>query len=274
MKYGKSFDYNGASTKDFNLIIVSDENISDFGMSKELLKGSSTKYRKTYNHFGAKYSNPLVFNIKLIKDVNYYSTQKELLFNENEISNIVAWLTSNDIPTLLHFKNYCTNADENIDYFGVFTDIVPYVQNECVFGFITTFTCSSSYGFTKEYNYILDTTNSSIEIESMSDEYNDFVYPVIEIAPHSTGTIVLKNETDNDSMTLNVQNGNNIYIDCANQIIKNEAGNLKLSDLGVSISDISTFYWFRLLSEINVVTLSGNATVTIRCRYPKKVGAF
>ena len=273
MKIAKSFTYCNKNTlEDFGLDMVLTNNNKEINLalSREVLKGNTTKFRDATNHLGAKFSEVLSFPITLIKR-SKTGNQEELKWSRQDIREITSWLTSVEIPQLLEFQ-YKTTNEEEIDYFGLFTDITTYSLDSVVYGIELTFTCSSPFGYTKEnvYRFNID---SSKEINNTSDKWNDYVYPKIEIIPNSTGNITITNVTDEKrSITLNVKNQNNVYIDCRNNIVYDEAGVLSLSDLGITVDDLDTLYWLRFVSGKNRIEVEGDAEVIMKCRYERKVG--
>lgn len=272
MKIAKSFTYCNKNTlEDFGLnMVLADNEEINLGLSREVLKGSITKFRDATNHLGAKFSEVLSFPITLIKR-SKTGNQEELKWSREEIRNLTSWLTSVDVPQLLEFQ-YKETREETIDYFGLFTDISTYNLDNIIYGITLTFTCSSSFGYTKENSYKCS-ANSKIVIDNTSDKWNDYVYPKIEIVPSVTGSITITNITDErKSISLEVKNQNTVYVDCQNNLIYDKAGVLTLSDLGITVDDLDTLYWLRLVHGENIIQVDGNAEVTIKCRYERKVG--
>lgn len=60
---------------------------------------------------GTKWSAPLSFTISFIKDVCSEPSQQNLVFTEEEVNAINAWLTSPDYPTLFHMYDYDFERD-------------------------------------------------------------------------------------------------------------------------------------------------------------------
>lgn len=274
MKFGKSFNYNGFNTKnDFNLITAftgnSDDNMS-LGLTREIVKGETTKFRPNANHLGTKYSDVLSFPITLIKE--NVDNQNEMVITREELRKITAWLSSPRLPQLLHFEDYEKNT-EHIDYFGLFTEITPFISGNKIYGIELTFTCSSQYAFTEIKTFTCN-PDSNIVIDNTSDEWENCIYPLLEITPLETGTITISNETDNNSLKIKVKEANNLTIDCANLIITDKAGIVMLSDLGLTVDDLDSLYWFRLIHGKNTISITGQASVDISCRFLRKVGEY
>lgn len=268
----KSFTYNGKkSDEDFGLKVVMNE--SDFtkslGLAREVVKGETTKFRNTPNYLGTKYSDVLSFQIFVMKDICKVS-QKDMKWSREDVRKVTAWLSSSKIPRMLFFE-YANDKEENYDYYGLFTDMTTYTFGHEVYGLTLQFTCANPYAYTKEQNYICN-GDSKIIIDNTSDEWEDYVYPQIEIVPDTTETITIANETENKSLTVKILKGNNIYIDCANNIVTDVSGIVTLDSLGISIQDLDKLYWFRLLNGENRISVKGRSSVIFKCRYPRKVG--
>lgn len=274
MKFGKSFTYNGMNTKvDFNMITAFTGNGDDtmnLGLTREIVKGETTKFRPSANHLGTKYSDVLSFPITLIK--NNTDNQNDMIITREELRKITAWLSSPQLPQLLHFEDY-NDTDEHIDYFGLFTEITPFVSENKIYGVQLTFTASSQYGFTEMKTFTCD-PDSSVVIDNTSDEWEDCVYPVLQITPLETDTITISNETDNNSLKIKVNKGNDLTIDCANLMITDKAGIVMLSDIGISVDDLDSLYWFRLIHGKNTISITGQASANISCRFLRKVGEY
>lgn len=123
--YGRNFYYNGRSSEEFSLMIGSFDGNDEvpFSLGRSPLVSAMNRYRSTPNHMGAQYSSVLSFTITLIKNV-CNKTQAEMVFTEDEVDEINAWLTSPDYPILFHMYDYETPAIYNkYDYYGIFNDV-------------------------------------------------------------------------------------------------------------------------------------------------------
>lgn len=285
-KFGKYFTYNGRSMESLGtkLRIVSFNNADeiDTGLERELIKGEVTKYRYRANHLGAKYSDVISFTINVMKDPCIYP-QNELAFSTNEIRNVTSWLTSPATPRLFHMYDN-SNAmahDELLDYYGVFTNIDYHVINGKVYGLILTMTCDSPFAYTQEIVKELP-ANSTTTIKNNSDELESYIYPYIEIYPTANTDFTFQNVTDKKSITFTgLLKNNTVYMDCQSLILKQLAGNVSgvsgasqigFTDLGVT--DVGKIYWPRLVSGNNSIKITGSATVTLKYRELRKVGAY
>lgn len=111
--YGKYFEYNGHKSTDFGLMLGGFDVSSDipFAMARDIYAGTLNRYRNKVNHMGTKWSNVLQFDLSFVKDVCANPNQADLIFSEDEVNEINAWLTSPDFPLLFHMYDY----DEEIN---------------------------------------------------------------------------------------------------------------------------------------------------------------
>lgn len=119
--YGKYFEYNGHKSTDFGLMLGGFDVSSDvpFAMARDIYAGTLNRYRNKVNHMGTKWSNVLQFDLSFIKDVCANPNQEDLIFSEDEVNEINAWLTSPDFPLLFHMYDYdeTTKSDYDSIYF-------------------------------------------------------------------------------------------------------------------------------------------------------------
>ena len=113
--YGKYFEYDGKDSQTFNLTIAGLEQGDDvtFGLNREVLHSSLNRYRNRVGHMGTRWNDVLAFNIQFIKDPCDFNTQSKMIFSEDEVNEINAWLTSPDYPKLLHMYDYDFERDSS-----------------------------------------------------------------------------------------------------------------------------------------------------------------
>ncbi len=300
---GNYFYYDGHSSQEFGLIITSFSQSKDttFAMSRDILMGSLNRNRKIPNFMGTEYQGVLVFTISLIKDPCDYP---DGVFNEEEVDDINAWLTSPQYPTLLYINDEDPYDLHKYEYFAICSDVTPQMAGAYVIGFDIEFTTNAPYAwtpeivfnFSTEYQSVISTatlapimtrsgqairmsTGKSVSavIDVNSSEKYYEIYPVIRITPNRTtnGTTRVTIISYNDGYvgtTLDVKNGQTTTMDCARAHIYNEDGTLTFSDVG--IEDVGEIYWPRLYNGTNSFVLIGNAEVTMTYREPRKVGSY
>lgn len=106
--WGKYFYYDGHTSDEFDLVVggFNLNNDVPLAMSRDIIKSDLNRVRHKANHMGTKWSDPLSFNISMVKNPCKYQTQDEMIFTENEVDEIMSWLTSPDYPLLFHMFDY------------------------------------------------------------------------------------------------------------------------------------------------------------------------
>lgn len=279
-KFGKSFTFNGHSSTEFHLVLAAfdTQDEMEMGITRSVEHGEFAKYRSRPNHTGAVYDDVLQFDITLIKDPCYFSSQKEMEFTRREVGKLNAWLTGPQYPSLFHMEDYPddTTADEQVDYFVTVGEVSStYLNGVC--GLTYTLYCDSPYGYSPEIINTLTCTTAlpyDDAIVNNSDELQSYEYPTLEIVPKSTGKLTWKNITDdNKSLTIDVLQDNNIYLDCRNLVPRDDTGALiTLESMG--ITDTGNLYWPRLCAGENHIQITGDAIITMKHREARKVGAY
>lgn len=268
--FGKSFTYNGVSSTEFGVMLCAFDSVDppEIGLGREIQSGETTSIRPVANIYGTSYSQNLEFTLSIMKNDN-------TPFKRSEIRKINAWLTSPKLPKLFTVEDYDNMeiADEDIDYYGIITSVTSAGSSD-IEGLTYTLTCNAPYGFSKEFAQLYSSVGTVTgTFDCQTDELEEYVYPKLVITPKATGSITITNKTDGmASLTIKAQNLNKIYIDCKHQIIKDDAGLLEIGSIfGEDESDI---YWFRLLPNINDITINGQCDLMITCRFPRKVGEY
>lgn len=274
-KFGKKFTYNGKSSEDFHLRIcgLEEELDAPLALDREVEKGDVNRYRKRANHFGTRYQDVLSFNVHVIKDPEYYPAPKDQPFTRSELRAITSWLTAPQYPGLFHMYDYESATQEEVDYFGLFSNVETFFYGQ-LYGLKLTFVCDSPYGYSAEKVFTgLCTDSTVLEVSNQSDELEDYLYPVIEIIPSATGSITITNQTDGGrSVTLLLKQFLPVTMDCQRLMVRDAAGLIDLADLG--FGDEDTVYWPRLLAGSNTIEILGDCTITFRFREPRKAGAY
>lgn len=281
--YGNYFTYNGASSQDYGLVIGGLQVDTDvpLAMAREILRGTMNRYRVIPNHMGTSYQEVLIFTISMVKDPCTYGD--DYIYTEDEVDEIVTWLTAPQYPTLFHMYDEEPDVYKKYDYYGLFSDIQTMTNGEEVIGFTATFTTNSPYAWTpqKTINFSADTDDPvEITINVKSSEYNSPIWPIITIDPHNDADldennrvpVSIRSNIDQKAMVFKFPTKLLHTIDCQKAMITGPNGLINFSDLG--ISDIGEIYWFKLYNGENRVTISGDADIRIQYREPRKVGAY
>ena len=148
--FGKYFDFNGKSSKDFGLKIVSFDMLDSIpmGLERTINIGEMNIFRQRPNHFGATYSSTLQFTVTVVKDP---LISDKNFFTRSEIGKINAWLTSPRFPELFHMTDYdnAVESDEYVDYFVTIQNVESTFIQEII-GLKFTINCDSPFGYSEE----------------------------------------------------------------------------------------------------------------------------
>lgn len=272
------FTYENKRLRDLGFIMAKPETEDNFGLSREIIKGSTTSYRSISNYYGVKYSDVLIIPFFIIKDT---CKNTNLRFNRLELRTLQAWLTSSKIPKSLQIETF---EHEFIEYFGVFSDVTPF-ESSNLCGLYFTFSCDSPYAYATRKIRVNCTNQEIRNFFCDSDELNEAVYPVISIKPNTIGTFSVENMTESKvmSFTLN-KKYEEIIIDSRYKRIVADGKIVNLCDIGWNVEElrdynnvntgISKQYWLRLLSGNNKLKFTGSGTFLIECKVPMKIGGF
>lgn len=167
------------------------------GLSREIEKGETNKYRKEANQTGVKYSNDgLQFEIDIMKDPCVHTTQAEMEITRENKRLITRWLSSPHLNSQLECIDD-PSSDENLLYFGLFTNIENYIIGGRVYGLKLTFTCSTPYAYTPDIIHRLSVAgDQTLILLNNDDEMSDYVYPSLSIKANQTGQVFICNLTD------------------------------------------------------------------------------
>lgn len=263
--FGKSFNFNNQSSTDYSIILVSFEApgaTRENGLNKTILKGEITPYRPVPNYYTDKYSDVLKFSISVVK------ADREP-FTQDEYRKLVSWMTNVSGYAPFFIEDNDSDYHTDIDYFVRCVGCTDFVATGDVSGMTIQMECNAPYGFSKEQHtaFTADSDhNAVITINNTSDDLNDDYYPIIEVMGTASGKLQFINANyDDEIFTLQIKNGQKLIID-------NQMGTIEDS---LDLFDFETdtnLNWLHLKPGNNQITIIGNASGTIKCRYCRKVG--
>lgn len=294
---GDDFLFNDIWLSDYGMKMYDPESSQQF-IGREIEKSGISSLRQIPNHYSAYYANTLTLDFLVIKDNDEFPTQSEKKLSGEDINLIRGWLESPKTPTKLVIP---LESDEmTTNYYGVFTDVQPYILNQECYGLYLTFTCNAPYGFSDEYKstYKINKSNAAINgrFVNLSSEYNDFMKPKIvvksmDVFGDDESLIIRNNSDEGNYMEFTLPKGKSeIEIDCQKRTIVDENGNLlTMNDIGLTLPNsdeynfISAeqyiFYWLRFVPNENHLTFIGSkfntiSTIEISGKYIIKSGGF
>lgn len=166
-------------------------------MRRDMESGETSRCRTEPNYYGDTWTDPLEFELDIIKNICTYPNQKDRCFSQEDIRRFTRWLTSPHQPHWIHFE-YDESEHSNIAYyFGWFSNIEAYTVGGYVYGLRLYFTCTTPFGFTDNIiNTKSVTSYDHMLVVNDSDELENYCYPQITIHPHASGQIYLCNLSD------------------------------------------------------------------------------
>lgn len=287
---GQDFIYDDKCLSEFEMIMC-DPNDDQAFVSRNIDKSDITSNRPSPFHFGVTYADTLKLYFFVVKDDEIVDDKK---LSEEEIHYLRSWLESPKKPTELVVIT--DSNDETIHYYGLFTDVQPFVVAGTCYGLYLTFDCNSPYGYSDDVvmNYQLGLGGHTYgNYYNMSAEYEEYLLPKITITSSSTfgedESLHIRNQSDNEKiMSIFLPQGKSgIVIDCKSKMITDTDGNLlSLSVLGSSdinrpttVLNLNTLHWLSLVPGKNKLIFTPSVghtieNVEIRAKFIIKSGGF
>lgn len=240
-----------------------DESEDDIGMSMTTIE-EYIGHDPVPVYLGQKYSDKLRLRITLLKNPCVYYDDPS--FTEKDCRGILRLLTG--AKNYRWLKLITQEPDEDL-WYRARTVSVSYERiGSRVVGIILGLECDSCFAWSKEYAITVNVVaGQHFYIYNNTDDLNDYVYPVIEAVPSSSGTISVSNLSDNRWLTeiRNVRQGERITLDSKHQIISSDLSHdLLLDDFNLG--------WFRLAPGQNEYVSGSDMTILMKYRVPRKVG--
>lgn len=227
-------------------------------------KGEITPHRDTVNFYSKSYAEPLKFAVGLCK---CYGDS----FSIEERNAIIAWITSTQNYSLFTVEDFDESEQyhKDIEYFAICTSVKEFSPDGYIRGLACEFECSAPYGFSPEETTSFVSTSAqpaSFVIHNTSHELSKIYYPRVILTATATGEIRIFNERiSNSTLTLDLKSGQTVTIDNCTGDVTDTLGLFKLS------TDTNK-QWLGLLPGDNTISINGEASGKMICRYIRKVG--
>lgn len=289
---GTDFLFDNYSLADFGLMMANPDNTQSFvSRTATTTELSSNRIEKSF--FGISYDDTLTLHFLIIKNTCNNQTN-QMRFTQDELRKVRRWLESPKLPKELIVKNQ-NHGDEIIHYYGIFSDIQPFIVGSQCFGLNLTFQCNAPHGYSapiKKTFEFKDETSLNVSVYSSNDDKYSFIYPVWKIHLNNpSGTLTIINHSDAESsLKITLPNYEYIIIDSKHKQVLNPEGKpIRLSDLGFNAEDlfdyVMTFigsvpiYWPRLGYGNNsysfLTSVSGTVTkIEAEMQFIRKVDGF
>lgn len=294
---GEDFRFGSTWLSDFDMKMYDPSNEQAFPEIAIEKSDMSSQLSKP-NHFGVYYSDVLTLEFFILKSYELFNTQDEFLLTGDDINTLRAWLESPKVPTELYVTN--NEIEESTYYYGIFTNISPFVVSGNCYGLHLVFTCDSPYGYSEEktvtHTFGVSEYTATLVFNNLSSEKNEYLKPTITVISRSTfgsgETLSITNQSDNRNvMSINIPEGiETLIIDCDRKIVKDGDGNLiPANEIGLTTpvsseynfisADSFLFYWLSLVYGENQLNVELSVTNTvdeieISGKYIMKTGGF
>lgn len=293
---GRDFLYDNIWLSQYGMRMYTPEEVQRF-VSRQVNRSELSPVRSEPNHYSSQYTDVLILNFLILKDDDLCEEQSDFYMKEDELNAVRTWLEGTDKPRELYLNGI--NNQNNTYYYGVFTDVQPYLLNDECYGLSLTFTCNAPYGFTplftkSVYPYGLD-GDYNIAFYNQSSERHRMLSPTITINSSSTFTgneeiIIVNNSIENcPAFKITLPQGKStVIIDCRKKIVTDDTNTIiPLCDIGIHFSQTDNYLstehmtipWLKLKHGENSLLVSVSQAemidnIQFSAKFPTKSGGF
>jgi len=280
---GEDFCFGNRWLSEFGMSMFDPEDSQEW-VSREIEKSDITSIRAIPNHYSTRYNDTLTLHFLILKNEDMCESKTDYKLSKFEINGLRAWLESPTQPTELQVVEP-NNNEPDVRYFGVFTNVQPYILSQECYGLYLTFTCNAPYGFSelKTSTFNVNSQNNFVEknVYIHTSEVLQGVYPIIKIYADeefgNSDSVYIENASDSgNSMFLHLPSDvAELIIDCKKKIVTNEDGEIVPIS---SIIDNSTvddgygllsllnqdIYWLKLIQGKNNLVITPSQSNSIK----------
>ena len=280
---GENFCFDSRWLSEFGMSMYDPEDSQEW-VGREIDKSDITSLRAIPNHYSMHYADTLTLHFLIMKNEDICDSKTDYKLSKFEINGLRAWLESPSKPTELRVVEP-NNNDPDVRYFGVFTNVQPFIYRQECYGLYLTFTCNAPYGFselkTEIQNIGSQTGVTTKNIFVHTAEKNEGIFPIIKIYSASnfgsSETLNIENSLggNDNGMSLKMPTGlEAITIDCKRKIVTNQSSEI------VPISSIidnwnanneygllqlinQNIHWIKLFQGKNIISYQPSQVNTI-----------
>ena len=293
---GRDFSYNGIWLSQFGMSMYAPEEVQRF-VSREIIKSELSPIKSEPRYYSTQYSETLILHFLILKNEELCNAQSDYYIKEDELHALRSWLEGADKPRELYLNS--ENNQNNTYYYGIFTDVQPYLLNEECYGLSLTFTCNAPYGFSPLFTksvcpYGLD-GEYEVVFDNQSSEKHKMLNPIITINSSATflgnEEIMITNNSIKNCPLFNISlpyGRSSVVIDCGKKIVTDESGVIiPLCDIGIRFSQANNYLstehmvipWPKLkYGQNNIAVSVSNAemidNIQFSVKFPIKSGGF
>ena len=266
----KNFEYAGRRLTDFNCMLCSFDDVgletvsvgTDISFTSIKNRNSSIGKRISADYGEDPYSDVLyICKSNCDNSNNSY-------FSQQEQREIIKWLNRSDY---YKFKPIY-DVDSDLYYMGSF-NLKAEKYGDNVIGFELTFTANAPFGFAEKdiLSFSVANSNSTISLNSDSDDITKPIYPTVTITCKQEGTLTITNKRDNSQTILkNLSLNEVITLDGEHGISSTSLGSHITfpNDFNYEFLKIITTYD----NDINEYLISAPCKISIDYKPIRKVG--
>lgn len=260
MFYSPNFSFDGIDNDMMDVVLVTTINsdiLNNIGTTYiESIKSENTKTDNPYYLLESKGTETLLLEFAYVDLKN----NSPLVWDEDKIDEIVAWLYKDS------FRPFVSQDNDEITYYLKATKIYKRFNNEMKGMLEVEFQPYTAYGYKYFEKKVICKGETETKVINECSTSSKFYEPIIEVKALEDGNIEIENlsiKEDKPLVIESMKKNEKIIIDNFTYTVQNELGENKFLSINRN--------WIRLKKERNILKITGNCEVVIKCNYPKIV---
>lgn len=260
MFYSPNFSFDGIDNDMMDVVLVTTINsdvLNTIGTTYiETIKSENTKTNNPYYLLESKGTETLLLEFAYVD----LKDNSPLVWDEDKIDEIVAWLYKDS------FKPFVSYDNDEITYYLKATKIYKRFDSNMRGMIDVEFQPYTAYGYKYFEKKVICKGEVETKILNESSISSEFYEPIIEVKALEDGDIKIENlsiEEDEPLVIKGMKKNDVIIIDNFTYTVQNDLGENKFLLVNRN--------WIRLKKKKNILKITGNCEVVIKCNYPKIV---
>ena len=260
MFYSPNFSFDNIDNDMMDIVLVTtvnDDILNNIGTTYiESIKSQNTKTDNPYYLLESKETETLLLEFAYVD----LRDNSPLVWDEDKIDEIVNWLYKDS------FKPFVSQDNDEITYYLKATKIYKRFNNEMKGMLEVEFQPYTAYGYKYFEKKVICEGEAETKIKNESTTSSEYYEPIIEVKALEEGNVQIENlsiEEDKPLVIEGMKKDEKIIIDNFTYTVQNELGENKFLSVNRN--------WIRLKKERNILKITGNCEVVIKCNYPKIV---
>lgn len=260
MFYSPNFSFDNIDNDMMDIVLVTtvnDDILNNIGTTYiESIKSQNTKTDNPYYLLESKETETLLLEFAYVD----LRDNSPLVWDEDKIDEVVNWLYKDS------FKPFVSQDNDEITYYLKATKIYKRFNNEMKGMLEVEFQPYTAYGYKYFEKKVICEGETETKIKNESTTSSEYYEPIIEVKALEEGNVQIENlsiEEDKPLVIEGMKKDEKIIIDNFTYTVQNELGENKFLSVNRN--------WIRLKKERNILKITGNCEVVIKCNYPKIV---